>query len=194
MKSRHLFVLTFLLFTSSHAFATWTLDNTKSSLNFVSTKAIDIAEVHHFSQLAGQVSNKGKAVLTVELSSVATGIPIRDERMMEMLFETKRFPLATVRSKIDMKIVDAIPPGGRKRMAVEIELDLHGVRIALEANIIVVKLNEKTLMVSSADPVIVNAAAADLSGGIEALREVASLPSIGNAVPVSFILTFEQTE
>ena len=194
MKLRHLIVLVFSLLISSHAFATWTLDNTKSSLTFVSTKAIDIAEVHHFTQLVGRVSDKGKAVLTIELASVETGIPIRNERMMEMLFETKRFPLATVRAKIDMDIVDGIAPGNNKQMAVELELDLHGVRIALETNIMVVRLNESTLLVSSAKPVIVNAAAVELSSGVESLREVASLPSIGNAVPVSFILTFNWTE
>ena len=194
MKLRHLFVLVLSLSISSHAFATWTLDNTKSSLTFVSTKAIDIAEVHHFTQLVGRVSDKGKAVLTIELASVETGIPIRNERMMEMLFETNRFPLATVRSKIDMDIVDGIAPGNNKHMAVELELDLHGVRITLETSIMVVRLNESTLLVSSTKPVIVNAATVELSPGIEALREVASLPSIGNAVPVSFILTFNRTE
>jgi hypothetical protein len=111
-----------------------------------------------------------------------------------MLFETRKFPLATVRSKIDMDVVNAIPAGASQDMAIDLELDLHGVRIDIAANIVVVKLDEETLMVSSADPVILNAATVELSEGIEVLRAVASLPSIGNAVPVSFILTFEQTE
>lgn len=194
MKTRHLLAITVSLFACSSALAEWTLDNTKSSLNFVSTKAIDIAEVHHFSQLVGRVSDNGKAVLTIELASVETGIPIRNERMLEMLFETRKFPLATVRSKIDMDIVNAIATGASQNMAIDLELDLHGVRVDIAANVVVVKLDDKTLMVSSAGPVILNASTVELSEGIEALREVASLPSIGNAVPVSFILTFEQTE
>lgn len=194
MKTRHLLAITVSLFACSSALAEWTLDNTKSSLNFVSTKAIDIAEVHHFSQLVGRVSDNGKAVLTIELASVETGIPIRNERMLEMLFETRKFPLATVRSKIDMDIVNAIATGASQNMAIDLELDLHGIRVDIAANVVVVKLDDKTLMVSSAGPVILNASTVELSEGIEALREVASLPSIGNAVPVSFILTFEQTE
>ena len=194
MNKRHLLVFTFSLFACSSAFAEWTLNNTKSSLNFVSTKAIDIAEVHHFTQLVGRVSDKGKAVLTIELASVETGIPVRNERMLEMLFETRKFPLATVRSKIDMDIANAIPTGASQRMAVDLELDLHGVRVEIAANIIALRLNENTLVVSSVDPVILNASAVELSGGIEALREIASLPSIGNAVPVSFVLTYEHTD
>ena len=194
MNKRHLLVFTFSLFACSSAFAEWTLNNTKSSLNFVSTKAIDIAEVHHFTQLVGRVSDKGKAVLTIELASVETGIPVRNERMLEMLFETRKFPLATVRSKIDMDIVNAIPTGASQRMAVDLELDLHGVRVEIAANIIALRLNENTLVVSSVDPVILNASAVELSGGIEALRAIASLPSIGNAVPVSFVLTYEHTD
>lgn len=194
MKTRHLLAITVSLFACSSAFAEWTLNNSKSSLNFVSTKAIDIAEVHHFSQLVGRVSDNGKAVLTIELASVETGIPIRNERMLEMLFETRKFPLATVRSKIDMDIVNAIATGASQNMAIDLELDLHGVRVDIAANVVVVKLDDKTLMVSSVGPVILNASTVELSEGIEALREVASLPSIGNAVPVSFILTFEQTE
>jgi len=194
MNKRHLLVIIFSLFACTSTFAEWTLNNTKSSLNFVSTKAIDIAEVHHFTQLVGRVSDNGKAVLTIELASVETGIPIRNERMLEMLFETRKFPLATVRSKIDMDVVNAIPAGASQDMAIDLELYLHGVRIDIAANIVVVKLDEETLMVSSVDPVILNAATVELSEGIEVLRAVASLPSIGNAVPVSFILMFEQTE
>jgi polyisoprenoid-binding protein YceI len=194
MSKRHLLVLIFSLFACTSAFAEWTLNNTKSSLNFVSTKAIDIAEVHHFTQLVGRVSNNGKAVITIELASVETGIPIRNERMLGMLFETRKFPLSTVRAKIDMDIVNAIATGASKNMAIELELDLHGVRVEMAANVVVVRLDESTLMVSSAGPVILNASTVELSAGIEMLREVASLPSIGNAVPVTFNLTFEQTE
>jgi hypothetical protein len=194
MKIRHLFVISFSLLASSHAFATWDLDNSRSKVSFVSTKAIDIAEVHHFSMLVGRLSSNGKAVLTIELASVETGIPVRNERMSEMLFETNKFPLATVRTRVGMDVIDAMAAGGSTRMAAELEVDLHGVRVAIEATLVVAKLDENTLMVTSSEPVILNAGTVELSAGIESLREVASLPSIGNAVPVYFNLTFVQSE
>ena len=160
----------------------------------MSTKAIDIAEVHRFTELAGRISDKGKAVITIEMVSVDTGVPIRDERMLELLFETDKFPLATARSKIDMKIIDAIAPGDSTRLTTDMTLDLHGAQVSIAAKVIVSKLSEAILVVSSAEPIILNAASANLTDGIEELRKVASLPSIGNAVPVTFVLTFERSE
>ena len=194
MIIRQLLFSTLALLVSSQALATWNLDNEKSSLSFVSIKAIDIAEVHRFTEMAGRISDKGKAVVTIELASVDTGVPIRDERMQEMLFETGKYPLATARAKLDMKIVDAVAPGNSTRLTTELELDLHGVRVTVDANVVIAMLDEKALMVTSSKPVILNAASVNLVDGIEALREVASLPSIGNAVPVSFVLVFEKSD
>jgi len=194
MKKRHLLVFALALFASSHAFAVWNLDSKNSSLSFISTKAVDIAEVHHFTELAGRISDNGKAVITIELASIETGIPIRNERMLKMLFEADKYPRATVRSKIDIDIVDAISPGSSKRLTAELMLDLHGVQISIDANVLIVKPDENVLLITSAEPIVLNAGDADLTGGIEALREVASLPSIGSAVPVSFILVFEMSE
>jgi YceI-like protein len=194
MKLRQLLIFALALFASSHAFAVWNLDSKSSSLSFVSTKAVDIAEVHHFTELAGRISDKGKAVITIGLASVETGIPIRNERMLKMLFEADKYPLATVRSKIDMETIDTISPGSSKRLTTELMLDLHGAQVAIDATVLVVKLDDDVLLVTSTAPVILNAGSADLADGIEALREVASLPSIGSAVPVSFVLVFEMSE
>ena len=194
MRSMQLLVLSLSLVASSQALAVWNLDNENSSISFVSTKAIDIAEVHHFNELSGRISDKGKAVVTIELASVDTGIPIRDERMGEMLFETEKYPLATIRSKIDMSVVDAMAPGSTQRLATELTLELHGTKVVIITDVIIAMLNEKLMMVTSADPVVVTAASANLGGGIEELRKVANLPSIGNAVPVTFVLMFEKSE
>jgi hypothetical protein len=44
----------------------------------------------------------------------------------------------------------------------------------------------------SKKPVVVNAPEFKLAEGVEALREIAGLPSISLAVPVSFVLAFDQ--
>ena len=62
--------LAILLGFSSHAFSAWTLDNANSRLNFISIKKGDIAEIHHFTQLSGQVDDSGKANLEINLGSV----------------------------------------------------------------------------------------------------------------------------
>lgn len=172
--------------------AAWTLDNDTSQVSFVSVKAGDAGEVHRFTEISGGLSADGQASVIIQLASVDTLIPLRDDRMREMLFQTDLFPTASLSAIVDMDAVIAIGPGGSIDMTANLNLDLHDQQIVLPAEMIVARLGDRKLMVSSRKPVIVNAASVDLADGIEALREVAKLPSISKAVPVSFVLTFEQ--
>ena len=76
------------LLLSPATWADWTLDNAGSRLSFVSIKATNVAEVHTFDALSGSVGGDGHARVVIQLASVNTLIPIRDERMREMLFQT----------------------------------------------------------------------------------------------------------
>ncbi len=73
-----------------------TLDNSLSSLSFVSVKKGTTGEVHTIDKLSGSLSVEGDLLVTLDLSSVNTKIAIRDERMQEHLFETGSNPVATV--------------------------------------------------------------------------------------------------
>jgi hypothetical protein len=57
---------------------------------------------------------------------------------------------------------------------------------------LVVPIDANTVSVTTVQPIVVNANALDLMAGIERLREVAGLPSIGYSVPVTFSLTFNR--
>lgn len=189
MKTKQLTILA-ILFVALPSSAAWTLDNGASQISFVSVKAADAGEAHRFTQVSGMVSADGNASVEIQLASVDTMIPVRDERMREMLFETDLFPTAMLSTKLDSAMLGSIPPGDSKDVTADITLNLHGQTVVLTADMQVARLGNHRLMVSSRKPVIVNAASVDLVDGIEALREVANLPSISKAVPVSFVLTF----
>ena len=191
MKFNQLIIITTLL-AAGPCFAAWTLDNDSSQVSFVSVKAGDAGEVHRFTEISGELSSSGKASVTIQLASVDTLIPLRDERMRELLFQTNLFPTASLSTDIDMDALNAIKPGDSMDMAANLTLDLHGQQLTLVAEMIVARLGVHRLMVSSRKPVIVNAASVDLVNGLEALREIANLPSISKAVPVSFVLTFDE--
>ena len=191
MKTIQTIILTTILATAP-CLAAWHLDNDNSQVSFVSVKAGDAGEVHHFTEISGGLSANGDATVTIQLASVDTLIPLRDERMRELLFQTALFPTASLSASIDMDALDAIEPGDSMDLNANLELDLRDQKIQLPAEMIVARLGDRKLMVSSRKPVIVNAASVDLVNGIEALREVANLPSISKAVPVSFVLTFEE--
>ena len=191
MKINQLLIVISLI-VAGPCFAAWTLDNDTSQVSFVSVKAGDAGEVHRFTEISGKLSADGKASVTIQLASVDTLIPLRDERMRELLFQTGIFPTASLSTDIDMDALSAIEPGNSMDMAANLTLDLHGQQLSLAAEMIVARLGNHRLMVSSRKPVIVNAASVDLVNGIEALREIANLPSISKAVPVSFVLTFDE--
>ena len=170
----------------------WTLDNDASTLSFVSVKAGDLAEVHTFKTLAGTVDEQGRVAITIQLASVDTLIPIRDERMREMLFKTGLFPTATMTAELDVDSIESMAPGATSHASVELVLDLHGRSVPLSADVLVARLGSESVVVATRQPVVLNAASVDLVGGIEALREVANLPSISKAVPVSAVLTFSR--
>lgn len=169
--------------------ATWQIDNAQSQLSFVSTKKVNIAEVHHFGELAGGLNEAGEFELVIDLESVNTGIDIRDSRMREFLFDVVEFPKANINAKVDPAFVDSLAVGQSKVLGVEGELSLHGHNQPLSFDVLVTKISESELLVVSAKPLILNVADFELVQGVEKLREIAGLPSISHAVPVSFYLT-----
>ena len=183
-------LLLLLLLTASQAFAGWTLDNTGSRLSFVTVKAQNVAEVHSFTQLSGEVNSTGIATVIIQLASVDTLIEVRDERMREVLFQTDVFPAATVSTGIDLAELNTLAAGTSSVVPVELMLSLGGLEFPLTAELLVTRLATDRMLISTFKPIIVNAANVALAEGVEKLREIAGLPSISNAVPVTFVLQF----
>lgn len=181
-----------LVLFAAPAWADWALNNDQSQLSFISIKKGDIAEVHRFDQLEGSVDNKGNVKLVIELASVDTAIPIRDQRMREMLFDTKVFPRATLTAKVDANKVSKLAVGDMMVNTMEGQLSMHGQSSPVTAELVVARLGSDTLLISSRKPVVLQAGDFDLLEGVEKLREVAGLDSISKAVPVNFVLTFDQ--
>lgn len=173
------------------ALADWTLDNQQSSLSFISVKNGAVVERHTFKELSGQVNGAGQASFEVNLDSVATLIPIRNERMREMLFNTKQHPLATAKIQLDKAIIEQLASSQRaQRIEVGADLEMNATSQRVNAALLVNATADGGIMVSSAEPILITAAQWDLSAGIEALREVAGLSSITQMVPVTFNLKF----
>lgn len=189
--NRMSFSLLFTILISLPASAEWTLNSDESTLSFVSTKAINAAEVHRFGTLEGGVNESGQASISIDLTSVDSAIELRDERMREMLFETGTYPTATMTAQIDMAAIAEMGPGDSGTMTIMGELSLHGEKVALTFDVVAARLAEDKLVVMSQKPVVIGAQQFRLTQGIEKLREIAGLPSISTAVPVSFILSFD---
>ena len=190
-KLKSIFCFVTVFFLASSASAHWELDNNSSTLSFVTVKADHVGEVHTFDQLSGDINDDGSVQITIELASVNTLIDIRNERMQNMLFETNLFPQATISGEIDLDAVAAMDAGVSQAISVDFDLAIHGESSSYTADVLVTR-TESGVLASTVKPIIVMADTHGLVSGVEALREVAGLPSISRAVPVSFNVAFEQ--
>ena len=174
--------------TTTHA-GQWVLNNKASTLNFITTKNASKTEVQTFTKLKGKIAGT-KVSMTADLSSVDTGIEIRDERLRDLFFKVAKFPTATV--TLDIKTSDIYPmkPGQIKTLNLKAEINLQGITQTVPVQVQVVELEKNQRLVFSSQPVIVNLKDFNLLKGVNALREIAKLKSINASVPVTFSLLF----
>ncbi|WP_017671068.1 YceI family protein [Blastomonas sp. AAP53] len=169
----------------------WQLAADQSNVAFVSVKGGNVGEAHSFKSLEGSVQPDGTVGVDIDLVSVDTGVDVRNERMREMLFEVASFPQAKLTAKIDPATISGLKPGERKAMTVPVTLDLHGTTNSIDARLMVTRLAGDTVLVETAAPLILDAAAVGLGEGVEKLRAIANLPAISSAVPVTASLVFK---
>jgi polyisoprenoid-binding protein YceI len=168
----------------------WQLDSETSTVRFVSIKNDSVAETHRFRQLQGGIDADGEARLRIDLASVDTGIPVRDQRMRELLFAVTEHPDATVRASLAPDRLAQLAQGRLETWPLALTLDLHGEARSIETEVQVLRDTDDRLHVRLARPLLVNAADHGLADGIEALREVAGLSGIALAVPIDIELVF----
>lgn len=173
------------------AFAKWQLVKENSSIHFSSTKKEHVVEHHQFRAFESNVNADGKLAFTIDLSSVDTGIAIRDTRMKEFLFDVEKYTQAQFTSAQSMKsLLKDMQVGQIKRGTLQGELSLHGQVKTIAIDYILTPLSENSFTVVSTAPVLVKASDFELVDGIKKLQELAGLTSIGQTVPVSFALHF----
>ena len=183
-------VISLGLFFSNQVSADWKLDEKNSRLSFVSTKNGAIVEVHEFKELAGHVTRNGEATLVVKINSIETLIPIRNERMQQLLFSSQDFPEATIKVQLDADILNQLRASTGTKIEVFGDVTISGQSQRLSAAVLVSGLRDGGVVVSSQKPVLVAANQFGLMTGIEALREIAGLSSITPVVPVMFTLQY----
>ena len=184
--------LAFLLLAGSAASANanWYLDGESSRLSFISTKNANISEVQRFLVLHGKVDPKGLAQVQVELESVNSGVPLRDERMRKELFEIQTFPEALITTQIDLRPINDLAPGAQLELRLPLTVDLHGKQHTYNAELLATRLDDRRFQVVTLEPLVINAEDFDLAPGLERLRKLADVSAISLSVPVGAVLIF----
>ena len=169
--------------------ASWVLNNDGSGLYFLTIKAEHILETNSFTSLSGS-ANTANATVSIDLSSVDTAVELRDERMLELLFEVASFATANITADLTGLNLADLSVGESVSSELAFNLDLHGVSSDMTAAVQLTQLSDGSLRVQTTSPINVSAGDFSLVDGVNKLRELAGLPSISYAVPVTFNLLF----
>jgi len=169
----------------------WALDETASTLNFLSVKKGSVMEMSRFATLQGTIDEEGRVAITVPLDGVDTGIDLRNVRMRFMFFETFNFPAATISAQLTDDMVNDLEAIGTKLLTVPVTVDLHGVQKELETEMLVTLVGNDRVAISSVTPFIVSVEDFDLIPGLEKLEEAAGV-DITPATAVSYNFAFDR--
>ena len=185
-------VSAFLASLSLSALGDWELVPGESDIAFATIKNSAVVESHTFERFSGEVTLSGAANIRVDLASLETRIPIRNERMGTLLFNIDQFPSLDINSKLDVKSLANMEEGASTHLEVPAKINLHGTEANILLPLVVTRLSSKRFQVVTTKPVIAYASQFGLTEGVEALRLIAKLSTITPAVPVTFSLIFEQ--
>ena len=125
-------------------------------------------------------------MLKIDLDRIETNVPIRNDRVKELLFETGKFPTADISLNLDKQRIQQLNAGKPVIWRVKAALNLHGITKTVEAEVNAVLLKSGDLMVNTVQLIIVPVADFNLTDGL------AKLKSIATSVPVTFNLRFQK--
>jgi polyisoprenoid-binding protein YceI len=142
-----------------------------------------------FPGITGSISNSGQAEININLSSIDTNIPIRDQRLKALFFKVAKFPQATIKATIDMKKIKSIRY--YKRMEIPAILEFYGVSKEIKLEVLIAKVYKKKLLITSMKPIIINAKDYGVPAkNLVALSKTVGGLSLSEEVAVNFVLSF----
>ncbi|MCF6292451.1 MAG: hypothetical protein L3J04_03545 [Robiginitomaculum sp.] len=169
----------------------WSLVTEDSQISLFAVKAEDVGEVFTIGLQGGIVSNTGKITITFAPGDIETGIPIRNSRMGQYLFEIEKWPVATITTQLDNELIGKITTGTRNTLQTEVTVDLHGISATYDVLFIASSAQKGQVIITSAKPIAVHADDFQFSAGLKKLQELAGLSSITPVTAISFTLVFD---
>lgn len=163
--------------------ADWSVNDT-SRVGFVSIKNNVIGENNTFERVSGGISDVGAVTVHVDLTSVETGVGIRNDRLQKMLFNVANFPKATVSAQLTDGQLAALKSGGSVAESVLISVSLHGSTVSKQVELAAANTGD-TVRVTTTRPIVITAAEFGLEAGVAALQQIAGLNAISRSIPVT---------
>ncbi|MRI34711.1 hypothetical protein EOPP23_17145 [Endozoicomonas sp. OPT23] len=179
-------------FTVLNVQAAWILDNERSKFYFTFTKNTHLATTATFEQLKGSISDKGTAMLYIDLASLESGIVKRDNRLRELFFRVADFPMAEVSVRLSKRIEKKIITGETVLIKSSAKVKLNGKQVRMRPELSVYQHENGDIEVSSIQPVLLNATTFDYDDQVQAMVDLAGVNNISKTVMINFRLYYQQ--
>ena len=163
--------------------ADWVVDEA-SRIGFVSIKNNVVGENNAFERVSGRISSAGAVAVNIDLTSVETGVGIRNERLQKMLFNVASFPKATVSAQLTQEQLNALESGGSAAASVSVALTLHGNTVSKKVELTAARKGD-TVRVTTTQPIVISSSEFGLEAGVAALQSIAGLNAISRSIPVT---------
>ncbi|BDM64052.1 hypothetical protein NFHSH190041_15040 [Shewanella sp. NFH-SH190041] len=177
-----------LLASTAAVAANYSLDSANSSVSFATIKKQYVVEPATLTGMSGSYKG-GQFEFSIPLSSVSTGVQIRDMRLNQLFFESQKFPAVKVSGQFNTK---TMAKDGVLSAKIPAKVTLFGQTKQIMFPVTVLKAGQ-FMQVSSSAPVIINAA--DFGIPAENLKRlsatVGGIP-LSDKVPVDINLIFRQ--
>mgnify|MGYP000265304925 CR=1 FL=1 len=171
--------------------ANWQLDNSQSSLHFVSVKNDTVAEVHQFKQLSGNWDG-AKVNISIAADSLDTQIPIRNERIWQYVLKSSDYAAITVRAELNEQNIKTLSVGGSTVQEIPLNVTISGTTATVNSKVRITRLSSTALQANTEAPLMLSTSSFKLTDGVAKLQELAGLKRIDPIVPVSFSVRFTQ--
>lgn len=185
------FALALALTSTLASAANWQLDNSQSSLHFVSVKNDVVAETHQFKQLSGSWDGNN-VVINIAVNSLETNIPIRNERIWQYVLQAEKFAAISVKTALTEAETAKLATGQSIVKTLPLNVTIGAETSELSAAVRLTKLSDTTIAASSEIPLMLNTNSYKLGAGVAKLQELAGLKRIDPLLPVSFSVQFTQ--
>lgn len=183
---------TLMLLVSSTTFAAnlFNIDEEMSAVSFATTKLQYVIEPASITGLTGGIDASGKFNLDIPIANIQTGVPIRNERLNKLFFDSQSFPSAKVSVDIPADVLLAQSSVAQQELPAKVTLFGKSIDIKFKVNI--VKTTD-VIAVSTVAPVIVRGSSFGIpTENLAALAATVGGIPISDAVPVSFSLILKK--
>ncbi|MGF1704947.1 YceI family protein [Enterovibrio baiacu] len=162
------------------------IDSENSTINFATIKKQYIVEPAELTNVSGMLNEDGSFSVKAALSSINTGISIRNTRLNEIFFQSANNPDVTISGKVSLEDVE----GANK--SIPVNVSLYGNSKELTVPVTVLK-NDDQIIAYTVKPLIVKASEFGIPvENLNKLAETVGGITLSDTVPVSFVLVFDK--